>query len=52
VLPLELRCGGITTSRKEEKKQGNMVSKARNAGVDVKALGEKMAAEKSSSSKK
>jgi hypothetical protein len=32
--------------KEEEKKQGNMFAKARKAGVDVKALGEKMAAEK------
>jgi len=32
--------------KEEEKKQGNMFARARKAGVDVKALGEKMAAEK------
>ncbi len=32
--------------KEEEKKQGNMFAKARNAGLDMKALGEKMAAEK------
>lgn len=32
--------------REEEKKQGNMFAKARKAGVDLKALGERMAAEK------
>jgi hypothetical protein len=32
--------------KEEEKKQGNMFAKARKAGVDVKALGERMAAEK------
>ena len=32
--------------KEEEKKQGNMFAKARKAGVDVKTLGEKMAAEK------
>jgi Hemerythrin HHE cation binding domain len=32
--------------KEEEKKQGNMFSKAKKAGVDMKALGEKMAVEK------
>ncbi len=32
--------------KEEEKKQGNMFAKARKAGVDLKALGERMAAEK------
>jgi hypothetical protein len=32
--------------KEEEKKQGNMFAKARKAGVDFKALGAKMAAEK------
>jgi hemerythrin superfamily protein len=32
--------------KEEEKKQGNMFSKAKKAGVDTKALGEQMAAEK------
>ena len=32
--------------KEEEKKQGNMFAKARKAGVDLNALGEKMAAEK------
>ena len=34
--------------KEEEKKQGNMFSKARKAGVDIKALGEQMAEEKKS----
>jgi hypothetical protein len=32
--------------KEEEKKQGNMFSKAKQAGVDTKALGEQMAQEK------
>lgn len=32
--------------KEEEKKQGNMFAKAREAGVDLQALGERMAAEK------
>jgi hypothetical protein len=32
--------------KEEEKKQGNMFSKAKKAGVDTKALGEQMATEK------
>src|ERR1700712_248311 len=32
--------------KEEEKKQGNMFAKARKAGVDLKDLGERMAAEK------
>lgn len=32
--------------KEEEKKQGNMFSKAKKAGVDTKALGEEMASEK------
>lgn len=32
--------------KEEEKKQGNMFAKARKAGVDLKTLGERMAAEK------
>ena len=32
--------------KEEEKKQGNIFAKARKAGVDLKALGERMAAEK------
>jgi hypothetical protein len=32
--------------KEEEKKQGNMFSKAKQAGVDMKLLGERMAAEK------
>ena len=32
--------------KEEEKKQGNMFAKARKAGVDLKALGERMATEK------
>ena len=32
--------------KEEEKKQGNLFAKARKAGVDLKALGERMAAEK------
>jgi hypothetical protein len=32
--------------KEEEKKQGNMFAKAKKAGVDVKALGERMAEEK------
>jgi hypothetical protein len=32
--------------KEEEKKQGNMFSKARQAGVDLKALGQQMAEEK------
>ena len=32
--------------KEEEKKQGNMFSKAKKAGVDTKALGEQMAGEK------
>jgi hemerythrin superfamily protein len=32
--------------KEEEKKQGNMFAKARKAGVDLKGLGERMAAEK------
>ena len=32
--------------KEEEKKQGNMFAKARKAGVDLKALGERMAGEK------
>jgi hemerythrin superfamily protein len=32
--------------KEEEKKQGNMFSKAKKAGVDTKALGEKMSKEK------
>jgi hemerythrin superfamily protein len=34
--------------KEEEKKQGNMFSKAKRAGVDTKALGEQMAKEKKS----